>query len=183
VHYLAQAAITALRVRGFSCFHPQGFRQASRFDSPFLICKLPRRLYTRISRCQEGHHYTLMALGVSVCLTNDVLYLAQAAITAHLSRRFGCFPFGANSLCFSAACTRGRAPGCVGEVQGSSRHAGWVCWLIIVVAVTIGKVPPLWYSIVVTKTRGDPLHMNRVPQSPRAASSFIGLGRCGLPAG
>jgi hypothetical protein len=27
------------------------------------------------------------------------------------------------------------------------------------------------------------LHMNRVPQSPRAASSFIGLGRCGLPAG
>ena len=102
--------------------HQVVFRQVSRLHFPFPICDLTQCLYTRISRCQQGLHYRPMTFGVSVCLSVIVLYFAQVAITACLSRNFACFlPRGwllVLSFClhlcgFPAACTMGRAPGCV----------------------------------------------------------------------
>jgi len=68
------------------------FRQASRIHFPFPIFDFTRRLHTSISRCQEGLHYPLMAFGVSVCFSVIVLFVAQVAITARLSRTFAGFP-------------------------------------------------------------------------------------------
>jgi len=106
-----------------SCGQTRRKRQASRIHFPFPIFDYTRRLYTRISRCQECLHYPLMAYGGSVCLSVIVFYVAQVAITARPSRNFAGFPprgwLLVLSCClhqcdFPAPCTMGRAPRCVG---------------------------------------------------------------------
>ena len=59
-----------------------------------------------------------------MCLTNDVLYLAQAAITAHLTRRFGCFPFGANPCASVLLAPGGVRLGVLGKFKAAAGTQG-----------------------------------------------------------